>query len=274
MFADDTKFYSIINNQDDVIILQENLDRFSTWCHENLLPVNINKCNVISFTKKKYPLVFNYKINNIIINRVDSIRDLGVLFSSNLSFTSNINIVINKAFKMLGFILRNTKEFKNIQVLKTLYCSLVRSNLEFGSLIWSQNSTVQLVDNVQYKFLKSIAFRLNLPISRDSSSLVRHSICIQPCEVRRKISDLLFIYDLLNNNINCPELLSKIGIVTHNYSIRSSSLFFVPFFKKKICTDSFFPRALTLCNLICNDVDFFFMSRDCIRMKALSLFSS
>lgn len=50
--------------------------------------------------------------------------------------------------KMLGFILRNTREFKNTQVLKTLYCSLVRSNFEFGSLIWNQNSINQLVDNV------------------------------------------------------------------------------------------------------------------------------
>lgn len=80
MFADDTKLYSIINNQNDAINLQENLDRFSTWCHQHLLPVNINKCNAIYFTKKKYPLVFNYKINNIIINRVDSVRNLGVLF--------------------------------------------------------------------------------------------------------------------------------------------------------------------------------------------------
>jgi len=120
---------------------------------------------------------------------------------------------------MLDFILRNTREFKNTQVLKTLYYYLVRSNLEFGSLIWNQNSTNQLVGNLQYKFLKSIAFRLNLPISRDS--LEGYSICYQPCEVKRKISDLLFIYDLLNNNIDCPELLSKIGIVTPNYSIRS-----------------------------------------------------
>ena len=53
-----------------------------------------------------------------------------------------------------------------------LYCFLVRSYLEFGSLIWGQNSTDKVVDNVQYKFLKLIAFRLNLPIYRDSFSLV------------------------------------------------------------------------------------------------------
>jgi len=93
-------------------------------------------------------------------------------------------------------------------------------------------------------------------------SLVGHSIiCIHPCKVRRKISDTLFIYDILSNNDDRPKLLSMIGIVTHNYSIRSSSLFLCLLKKKKNCIDSSFQRALTLCDLICNEVDFFFVSR-------------
>jgi len=36
----------------------------------------INKCNALFFTKKTYSLVFKYKTSNIIINRVDSVRDL------------------------------------------------------------------------------------------------------------------------------------------------------------------------------------------------------
>jgi hypothetical protein len=91
-------------------------------------------------------------------------------------FSININMVINKCFKMLGFILRNTREFKNVFTLKMLYCSLVRSHTEFGSIIWAQNCTDKLFENVQYKFLKSIAFCLNLPISRESFTLVANSI--------------------------------------------------------------------------------------------------
>jgi len=71
MFADDTKFYSTIKNQDDTLNLQANLNKFSFWCEQNKLPININKCNAISFTKKKYPIIFNYQINNININRVE-----------------------------------------------------------------------------------------------------------------------------------------------------------------------------------------------------------
>jgi len=118
----------------------------------------------------------------------------GRVTSSNPLFwliSFNNNIVINKAFKMLGFIvLRNTRELKNIQALKMLYCSLFRSNLKFESIDMGSNSTDQLVNNVQYKFLKLIAFCLNLPISKDSISLVADSIYIQPWEVRCKLSDI------------------------------------------------------------------------------------
>jgi len=158
----------------------------------------------------------------------------------------NTNMVINKCFKMLGFILRNTREFKNVFTLKMLYCSLVRSHMEFGSIIWAQNCTDKLIKNVQYKFLKSKAFRLKSPISRESFSLVANSIYIQPCEVRRKLSDVLFIYDLLNNYIDCPDLLNKIVICTHSYSIRNSFLFFVPFIEKNMYR--FFLRAILLCS--------------------------
>lgn len=89
-----------------------------------------------------------------------------------------------------------------------LYCCiLVRSNLEFGSLIKGQNSTDNLIDNVQYKFLKSIRFCLNLPISRNSKTLVEDYLYSVMYD---KMSDML-IYDQLKNYIECPELL-KISV--------------------------------------------------------------
>lgn len=99
MFADDTKFYSTIKNQDGALNLQANLNKFSFWREQNKLPININKCNAISFTKKKYPIIFNYQINNININRVESVKDLGVLFNNNLSFSINTNMVIKNVLK-------------------------------------------------------------------------------------------------------------------------------------------------------------------------------
>lgn len=64
--------------------------------------------------------------------------------------------MVNKSYKMLGFINRNTNDLKNITYQKNLYYSLMRSVLEFGPLIWSSDySTYKTdLDNVQLNFLK------------------------------------------------------------------------------------------------------------------------
>jgi len=131
LYADDAKRYCPIDSIADSELLQMNLDLLFAWCNTNHLPLNITKCHVISFTRSKNQIIFKYKISNNVLNRVHVIKDLGIHFEHDLSFKFNRKIVLNKSYKMLGFINRNTQEFENV------YCSLVRSSLEFGSLIWS-----------------------------------------------------------------------------------------------------------------------------------------
>jgi len=100
------------------------LDKFIIWNRQNNLSLNINKCNVITFLCIDILISFDYTIDTCFVTKVNSIRDLGIIIDSNLSFTSHINTLIRKTFKILGFINRNTVDFKNINALKTLFfCS-------------------------------------------------------------------------------------------------------------------------------------------------------
>ena len=90
----------------------------------NLLPLNIDKCRIISFTRNKNPIVFNYQIELSSLIRVNLINDLGIYLESDLSFKYNHKMIINKSFKTLGLINRNTKDFRNPLCLKTLYILL------------------------------------------------------------------------------------------------------------------------------------------------------
>jgi hypothetical protein len=162
----------------DSVNLQSNLNKLVIWSKQNCLPFNINKCSIIIFTRLNNPILFNYSIDHKLLIRVNYIRDLGILIDANLSYSSRKNLVTNKAFKMLGFIYRNTKNFKKINSMKILYFSLVRSHLEFGSMFWSPNYALYInqIENVQYKFLKLICNKLNLPIERDLYHLQGHII--------------------------------------------------------------------------------------------------
>lgn len=76
LFADDLKIYVKINSPLDASKLQRDLNAVVDWSLDNALPFNLNKCNVISFTKLKHPFIFNYSIQNNLIPRINEIRDL------------------------------------------------------------------------------------------------------------------------------------------------------------------------------------------------------
>lgn len=131
LFADDLKMYMSVNSLDDCMRLQNDFIHFSNWCIYNRLKINIDKCAQISFTRRKKPLKYNYSLDNHELSLVSSIKHLGIILSSDLSFSDHISFIYKKSMRMLGFIKRQCWDFKNIQCLKTLYCSLIRSNLEY-----------------------------------------------------------------------------------------------------------------------------------------------
>ena len=67
-----------------------------------------------------------------------SIKDLGILFDTKITFNGHVIAICNKAFKMLNFIRSHTRNF-NVQVIKLLYTSLVRPHLGTDAPIWSPN---------------------------------------------------------------------------------------------------------------------------------------
>lgn len=133
---------------------------------------------------------------------------------------------------MLGFINRNTVNFKNIKALKTLFFALVRSHLEFGSTAWSPNyiTLIGLIENVQHKFIKLLSYKIKVPfISNNSRNIQISELGFISLEVRRKfrLGYIMFVYDLLNGHIFSPELLSMIDFNITNHRLRNSNLFHV-----------------------------------------------
>ena len=64
----------------------------------------------MTFHRKKDPIVFQYQIEGILIDRVLEIRDLGVLYDVKLSFILHIDYITSKALSMLGFVMRICSE--------------------------------------------------------------------------------------------------------------------------------------------------------------------
>nr|CAI5858908.1 unnamed protein product [Callosobruchus analis] len=73
-------------------------------------------------------------MRHIILSRQEQISDLGIVFDQKMTFSSHIESTVSSASRMLGFIIRNGRQF-SVSVLKLLYTFYVRSKLEYGVLI-------------------------------------------------------------------------------------------------------------------------------------------
>ena len=64
MYADDTKLFRNINSTTDGDCLQESLSNLNTWSHDNNIKFNALKCKVLSVTRKKNPVTYNYHLGS------------------------------------------------------------------------------------------------------------------------------------------------------------------------------------------------------------------
>ncbi|XP_055590035.1 uncharacterized protein LOC129742197 [Uranotaenia lowii] len=122
---------------EDTVSLQRQFNLFATWCSNNCLALNRSKCSIITFSRKRHPILADYFLSDHLIARVDHINDLGVVLDQKLYFKTHTNYIVDKASRCLGLIFRVTKDFRDVYCLKSLYCSLVRSILEYASAVWS-----------------------------------------------------------------------------------------------------------------------------------------
>lgn len=68
---------------------------------------------------------------------------------------------------MLGFIMRMTQYFKDYKTLITLYKSLVRCSVEYGSRIWSPfyHNNIYKLEQIQIRFTRSFIINTTYQIS-------------------------------------------------------------------------------------------------------------
>ena len=71
------------------------------------------------------------------INKVSQMRDLGVIFDTKLSFVPHVSFVKTSALRTMYFITRLAYFIRDPTYLTYLYNALVVPRLEYGSCIWS-----------------------------------------------------------------------------------------------------------------------------------------
>ncbi|XP_071956860.1 uncharacterized protein [Antedon mediterranea] len=79
-YADDTCIAKCIMTEEDSLSLQQDIDTISWWSALNSLSLNPNKCQVLSLSRKRDPVVPSYNLNGHELMNVNDITLLGVAF--------------------------------------------------------------------------------------------------------------------------------------------------------------------------------------------------
>ena len=273
MFADDIKIFSEIVCHDDTSRLQNDLTVLSEWSKTWRLKLNASKCQTFTITLRRDPIVSIYCIDNTSLNKVDKIRDLGVTFDSTLTFCKHIDIVVSKANRIMGIIMRSMQTgYKrgnfNWKPILTAYYGNVRSILEYCCVIWggAAKSNLDRLDKIQHRFLHWLycyVWRRGLPFITDYHDLLQ-CFGVTRLENRRQQYDIMFVTKLYNGYSDCSLLLAQFPLYVAPRSTRRTErtrgIMNVPFARVEAVKRSLFVRAPMHLNQMMfkrNDIDLF-----------------
>lgn len=194
LFADDCVVYRQITSHDDVHALQADLIKLTEWCHRWQMEINVEKTKHISFSTLANTPRNSYTIDNLQIEQVDCFKYLGVFFTSDLAWDTHVEYITKKAFKKLG-LLKRRLSLANAETKKHAYTSLIRTSLEYASIIWHPNSSTlnKRLESVQNKAAR---FILSSYSSFNSVSLLKRKLNLLNLDTRRKFLRLSFFHSL------------------------------------------------------------------------------
>lgn len=132
LFANDTVIYLVVKSVDDCVQLQQDLQSLEDWEKDWKMSFNIAKCNGLRITRRREPIIFNYKLHGCCLEALDTTKYLGVHLSKDLRWNDHVRNISNKANKTLGFLKRNLRHC-SIATKERAHKALVQPTVEYCS---------------------------------------------------------------------------------------------------------------------------------------------
>lgn len=223
---------------------------------------------------------FNYNLGNSALERVSSTRDLGVVVDNKLTFNKHIDEVVKASLKTLGFIIRSTKDFVNLESLITLYNSLIKSKLLYAAMVWFPNYEVHIdrLEYVQRKFLKYLSFKLDgiyPPRGCDHNLLLQrfNFLSLKHCVI---LSSQLFLFKLCCNKIDAPDLLCELNFFVPPIHTRKPVQFYLENTRTNLTRNAPLYRACSWFNTLNSEhnIDLFNGSITAFKKRVIQSLSS
>ena len=247
-YADDTQLYLSMSPTDYTPLesLYHCVDQIKNWMSHNFLQLNTDKTEVIIFGKKEERQKIATVLETKGLKTKDTVKNLGVLIDSDLSFISHIKAIAKSAF----YHVKNVSKFRSLMLkhdLEKIIHAFIFSKVDYCNSLFTglPKKTIkqlQLIQNAAARGLtKTRKFDHITPILRSLHWL--------PVSYRIDFKALLLVFKSLNG-MGPTYLLDMFQLYAPNRSLRSTekNLLVMPRVKTKCGEAAFSFYAAKLWN--------------------------
>ena len=162
-----------------------------------------NKCpknNSIIFHTPNTRLTqnLNFYLKNTKIERVKSVRFLGIVINKNLSLKPHMKLLQNE-IRICTEIVKKIKSYLNMKVLAMLFNSMIISHLSFCNLIWCNGNKTAL-NNLQRTVNKFVRLIFYLNRSDSVQTVMQHNIILSIKQLL-EFEIAFFMYKYIRGNL-------------------------------------------------------------------------
>ena len=195
IYADDLKLWHSVSSVEDADHLQAVLDVLHQWSIHWKLPINYEKCSVMSIGSKD-PFGA-YHIGGYLLKNVIQEKDLGVFLSSDFKSSSDTRRKVASAVRM-SCALRRSFTSMTPEVFRLLFVSHVRPILEYGcpAVFPLFNYEKVMIEKVLRRSSRSVPALQGLSYHERLQRLDLYSM-----EYRRVRGDLIYLRRILNGEL-------------------------------------------------------------------------
>ena len=186
-FADDLKIFGPARTIDERARLQTAVDGIVNWCNDNHMVLSPSKCMVL--TKSADPSDNpGYRIHDTVLPVVDSIRDLGVMVSSDLDFDDHIVTTVNSARILVNSIFRCFIVRKSEFYIR-LYVSLVIPKILYCCPVWIPHKIkhIRKIEAIRSYFIRRLRIRCTDDVNVSDIPPIMSVLHAQDIRILRRI---------------------------------------------------------------------------------------
>jgi hypothetical protein len=222
LYADDSKLYRAIREEQDHATLQEDISALQDWSDRWLLAFHPDKCHVMTLGGRSQETDHEYRMRapngQVTMERSTLEKDLGVLVDCKLTFGDEVASRAKKG-RQIAAIIRRTFTYLDEKMFAQLFKALVRPHLEYAVAVWSPylRKNIKELEDVQRRATRQIPSLKGLDYGERLKRLRLPTL-----EQRRRRGDMVEVFKILSGcyDIDSAKFFAK----TQNHRTRGHTL--------------------------------------------------